>query len=145
MKNLRSTARWMMGAFVAMTLILGGIMGYDMASGTGLIRNNPGVTYAIVGCLVIATMGVSILWWLSIDEAQREAHKWAWYWGGSFGLLLSVLAFVVAFAGGDELMSGYTHFMGSEGRLLALGIITAQAPAMLGYGIAWGIWWLRHR
>lgn len=144
-KNLRATAGWMMGAFVLMSLILGGIMGYDIASGTGLMRNNPTVAFVVVGFVLIAAMAVSVFWWLTIDEAQREAHKWAWYWGGSSGLLISVFAFVAALAGGDALMMPYVRFMDYEGHLVALGMITSLAPAIIGYGIAWLIWWLRHR
>jgi|GEM_PF-6514525 len=42
-------------------------------------------------------------------------------------------------------MTGYIRFMEYEGRLVALGIITGMGPAIFGYLVAWGIWWLRHR
>ena len=36
--------------------------------------------------MLIASMAVvfwvCVVWWRGADEAVREAHKWAWYWGG---------------------------------------------------------------
>jgi len=102
MKNMKMTARWIMLGFTLMALILGGVLGYDLASGTGLVRNNPGISYTVGGLLLVTAMIASVLWWLSIDEAQREAHKWAWYWGGSTGLMVSVAIFIVAMMWGGR-------------------------------------------
>lgn len=35
-------------------------------------------------------------WWRDLDEAAREAHKWAWWWGGNIGFIVGAAGFLIA-------------------------------------------------
>jgi len=51
-------------------------------------RENPGLFMAMMVLVATAIiLPASIVWWRSLDELAREAHKSAWFWGGSFGLV----------------------------------------------------------
>jgi len=53
------------------SLSAAGRLGLELAFGAGFIA---------------AVIALCIRWWHGVDEAQREAWKWAWYWGSTFGL-----------------------------------------------------------
>lgn len=76
---------------------------------------------------------IGIWWWRDIDEAAREAHKWAWWWGGSVGLA----------AGGVIYLTGVSRGFGSSD--LGDGVVLMLGAQLLGYAIAWGVWWLQRR
>ncbi|MBX9460125.1 MAG: hypothetical protein KL785_02265 [Brevundimonas sp.] len=89
---------------------------------------------ALVGC---------VWWWRGIDEAAREAHKWAWWWGGSGGVLVGAI-FLLTLTFSDEAATPVEvgvsapgpdrrrhvrHPALPAGRLLhRLGRLVAQAP-----------------
>lgn len=74
-------------------------------------------------------------WWRRIDEAAREAHKSAFFWGGSFAiglaLFLGAIELSVDQAGRGQLPEWF------------LGAIFAIVLQVLGYGLFWVVWWLR--
>lgn len=84
--------------------------------------------------------------WYLIDETAREAHKSAWFWGGSFGAFIGMLAFVFWFRFGglhSGLWLGVSPHQAFALVLLgAAGIVFAQA---VGYAVAWALWWVRRR
>ncbi|MDC7682806.1 hypothetical protein PQU92_05935 [Asticcacaulis sp. BYS171W] len=131
--------------FFSAALIFGGLIGYNKASGGDLFGAGPQAIQIISAFLLIGGLGISILWWHSIDEAQREAHKWAWYWGGSTGLLAIIPLFLLARTGGDAVFAGYARFVDMEGHYFELGMLTALFACIIGYSVAWVIWWWRHR
>ncbi|HYD72974.1 MAG TPA: hypothetical protein VEF55_07530 [Candidatus Binatia bacterium] len=108
-----------------------------------LLTLSHGQQWLVWPALGAALLGVvfACLWVTALDEAALQAHYIAWFWGGSAGLLLSMLVFVsvilrpVAFAtalaplGGDE--------------TFAAGIVVGVTPAVLGYAIWWVVLWLR--
>ncbi|WP_298331167.1 hypothetical protein [Asticcacaulis sp.] len=101
---------------------------------------------ALMGAVMIVVAGVySIRWWQSVDEAVRHAHAWAWYWGGSAGLAISTLFFIVFTVTDGVVARALMQKLGYEGGAVEFGMILTAGPMLLGYGIAWGIWWLRHR
>ena len=72
---------------VGASLVLGGLAG----AASAFFNDQPGpVGTAMTAALVTAAMAVGftacVWWWRGIDEAAREAHKWAWWWGGSGGM-----------------------------------------------------------
>ncbi|UDF03875.1 hypothetical protein [Asticcacaulis sp. AND118] len=134
-----------MSAFLLMAGILGGIIGYDSASGGELLTQRDGPVYLVAGLLLLFALVSSLFWWRGMDEAQKEAHKWAWYWGGSVGLLVVLFVFVASKIGGGDIVSDYARTVGYEGQLFELGLLTALAPPVTGYAIAWAVWWLRRR
>lgn len=145
MNNARKMGKSGMAALAIVALLLGGFVGYDMASGGNLVKNNPVVVHAITFVIMGLTFAFSLVWWSAIDEAQREAHKWAWYWGGSCGLLVAVPAFVFSHIYGDAFVQPLLQAVGYENRAFEGGLVVGLFPPVIGYVIAWGIWWLRHR
>ncbi|MDR6626990.1 hypothetical protein [Caulobacter segnis] len=95
------------------------------------------------GCavLLLLAVGSSIVYWRNIDEAAREAHKFAWFWGGSSAMLLTLL---VALLVGDTRL---VAVMGqqSPAEWFSFGVTTVIAAQLIGYGLAWAGWWLRQR
>lgn len=98
------------------------------------------------GLLTLA-MGVvvwiCVLWWRRADEAVREAHKWAWYWGGSAGIVVVILA--LGLVGWDVIELAPTAFSGEPEDLIMTGVGLTLGAQLIGYLIAWAAWWLRHR
>ena len=89
-------------------------------------------------------LALTVMWWLRLDEAAREAHKWAWYWGATGGILASFpllmgvsAAKVVSFAGRIG--------MSRPEELVAFGVLAVLTLQLVGYGLAWAAWWLRRR
>ncbi|HEY8571781.1 hypothetical protein [Phenylobacterium sp.] len=77
--------------------------------------------------------------WKRLDEAAKAAQQAAWFWGGStgMGLALGILSpphgrlFSPPELPPDTLMFG--------------GGLFVIAGGIVGWLIAWGAWWLRHR
>lgn len=116
----------------------------DVAMGT----DNPMIymtllTIGATGIILVA----AIVWWRSLDELAREAHKIAWFWGGSFGMLLvlPVIIGILEMVRRDAL--DLKEMPPEIGLVLGLsiGVGAAVGGAVLGYFIAWLIFWARKR
>ena len=90
--------------------------------------------------------------WKRLDEAARAAHRWAWYWGGSSGLALAIVAvglsmnwpdLATAFAGLAQHFEG-DRFSPMQAHLF-LGVMFTAVVQALGFLGAWIIWWLTKR
>lgn len=92
------------------------------------------VTFAAIGGTLLAGVGVGLWWWSRLDEAAREAHKWAWWWGGSAGLMVAALGLLTVMLRG-----------GAADADMADGMTVVLLCQVLGYGVAWAFWWLRRR
>jgi hypothetical protein len=137
------------------TAILAGLVGVYLLSiyALGRFGHLPsGIGQAVQLGLSLGLMAVTgafcIRWWRNKDEAQQEAQKWAWYWGGASGLaaVLPIL-FAAAFAH-DRLLSVLLAAIGRAGDVgmaFRLGIIATLVPMCVGAFIARAIWWRRHR
>lgn len=108
----------------------GGVAGWLVAAAVGLVA----VGVAVVGFRAM------MRYWRGIDELARDAHKTAWFWGASAGLLFSWAPLCVAYglqsvrAAPDPYLAG--AYVG------ALAVVGAQ---LLGYGVFWVGFWLRNR
>ena len=103
----------------------------------------------LIAAMVLVVVGLSALavwlttkYWSRIDEAAREAHKWAWFWGGNIAIVPAVLGFVLLVERpdlGTPLLPGFeptpAHYVATGGLLVLLLL-------MAGYVIAWVGWWL---
>lgn len=84
-------------------------------------------------------IGISVMFWQRMDEAAREAHKWASYWGVGAGMTVGAPLFLFEEGSArirDQLGLGDSFANG------ALSVVLLQ---LAGYGLAWGFWWLRRR
>jgi hypothetical protein len=130
----------LLGLSVLVGLGLGGSVALIEAFGGEATR--PLMT-VVLGVGVALVMAICVIWWRNADEAVREAHKWAWYWGGSAGIGLVMTLFALSSWGVIELnVPPYDD--GPNGLLLS-GIAVTLGAQLAGYLVAWAAWWLRHR
>lgn len=104
------------------------------------------VSPLIIGAMVTALV-VALVWMRFIDEAAREAHKFAWYWGGLSGLatggVFVILATLPQTASFDaQAMFGVRN---DPAAYMALGATLLAAVMTAGYLVAWAAWWLKRR
>ena len=94
--------------------------------------------------------------WVRLDEAGREAHKFAWFWGGAFSLIaLQLIAFGALFAPAigqpiSAFVESQTPGFATTTSNLALtgffvGVFSAAIFQVAGYGLVWAGWWLSRR
>jgi len=101
-----------------------------------------------IALAVVAVMGLAMWlcarWWSATDEASREAHKWSWYWGGSAGLALAgvpyILLHAMPAAAEAALPAGMTTTQAVQFGMALLG-----GFQLVGYGLFWAGWWLARR
>ncbi len=127
------------------TLVLGGLAGL----GSAFLGDQPGavglgVTAALISAAMALVLVATVWWWRQIDEAAREAHKWAWWWGGSggMGVGLVLLLTLMLRAENQPLAAG---FGSTSGEVFASGMMSILLFQITGYGLAWAGWWLKHR
>lgn len=135
-------------AIVALLFIAGAVIGYgsaqgaiDPQAGTPIIM---GVTALL---LMIGAFWLGVFWMRAIDEAAREAHKWAWYWGGTAGMAVGGV-FMLMSAIPREASIPFPLLMSDTpdpAGYAASGAFALMMLMTLGYSIAWAVWWLRHR
>lgn len=122
-------------------LALGGIF----ALITSLFGPPHDLAVIAMGLGVVAIVLVTtLMWWRGADEAVREAHKWAWWWGGSTGLGIGMILYFVADLNeaGSPLIDRLTQIAGGG---FQAGLITVIGFQVIGYIIAWATWWMKHR
>ncbi len=95
----------------------------------------PALTAALLGIVFAG------FWMSSIDEAAQQAHYIAWFWGGSVGLLVSMLVFVTAVLR-PETFAPVLSMLGAS-RTFAAGIAVGIIPPVLIYAVWWAVLWLR--
>jgi hypothetical protein len=85
----------------------------------------------------------TLYWWRALDEAAREAHKWAWWWGGNLGLVVGGASVVAATLMDLNLLPAFVQR--SDAALVAAGVLGVFAAQAVGYGISWCGWWMARR
>lgn len=112
------------------------------AFGEGAGRAAFGINVAFFSLAMAGAMGACIWWWRGIDEAAREAHKVAWWWGGTGGMAVGgvILLSIALPDEGEVILQGL-----SRQDIFATGMVAIVGCQILGYTIAWAVWWLRHR
>jgi hypothetical protein len=125
------------------------LIGFVGGLGSAFLADQPGTaafwtTVAFTTVMMAAVLGVSFWWWSRLDEAAREAHKWAWYWGGSTGMLVGlVLMLMLTTRPGDIAIPASLGEAPAD--LVAAGMIMILGFQLIGYGLAWVWWWLGRR
>jgi hypothetical protein len=114
------------------------IIGYS-----GLVFFSSGAPWLIWPALAVALLSVvfACFWMVSLDEVAQQAHYVSWYWGGSAGLLLSMLIFVAAVLR-PEVFEPMLSQVGVS-YSFAGGIVAGVVPPTFGYAIWWIVLWLR--
>jgi hypothetical protein len=119
---------------------------FDAQNGTNRID---GLTPLLLFSLLAIALAGGLMWslkfWRTIDEAARRAHLDAFYWGGSISwiviapfsvLPLKINGFHLPFIEAMDMTASQTF---------ALGIWAAIIVTLIGYGVAWLIWWSTKR
>lgn len=132
--------------------LIGAVAAFAVVAVVMLIRPETGkfevmsLAGLAAGVLIMgAGMAYSIRWWRGVDEAVRQAHSWAWYWGGSTGMLFVGTYYIMSVFTDGEVSRRLVEMLGAAGREVELGVGIAMVPLLIGYGAGWVVWWLRHR
>ncbi|MET0271979.1 MAG: hypothetical protein ABW360_03215 [Phenylobacterium sp.] len=123
---------WIGLLMAAEVVLLMGLHAYDIHLGLPL-------SLLTVMLFLVPAVWLGGLYWHRIDEAAREAQKTAWYWGGSLGMGLGVIA-VSLFA-----RLGFAPADAGPTLLMTYGAVGVVAAQLIGFGIAWALWWARRR
>jgi len=92
-------------------------------------------------------LGVAYAAWSREDEAQREAHKSAWYFGGLAGSLICLIPMAWAARLGDriEVFDPSRFAALSPFTLVWSGALILFACQAAGMSVAWLLWWRAKR
>lgn len=109
------------------------------------------VRLAITIPILVWVIALGCIAWIRLDEAGREAHKFAWFWGGACGLLLAQFIAITVFL--TPLLAGpvlsFAERYAQDGRItetaFGLGVLCAALIQVAGYGLVWAGWWLSRR
>ena len=102
------------------------------------------VTGAFISVATAVGFAACLWWWRGIDEAAREAHKWAWWWGGSGGMAVgSVLLLTLMLRAEEQPISA--KFGSTPADIFVSGMMCIMLFQLAGYALAWAGWWLKHR
>ncbi len=81
-----------------------------------------------------------------LDEYQRAASKFAWYWGGSIGLAASLPVFMFIYMGGLHWLDPARFHLGAElAFAFRLGYGLAAVSVALGFFVALAVWRIAKR
>lgn len=120
---------------------VGGAVAFAVGSASviGVLSAAAGAGFAML--VVVAS---SVLWWNTLDEAAREAHKWAWWWGSTGGLAVGGVA-VITLAGSGTSGSLLATLGSDPVDILLAGAFACALFQVIGYALAWAGWWLARR
>lgn len=136
------------GTYV-MLLASAGVIGGLAGGGSALFGDQPGpIGFALTAAMISAAMAAGLAgcvwWWRGIDEAAREAHKWAWWWGGTSGMAVgAVLLLTLMMRAPDFPVPA--GFGSRSADVFMSGMMSILLFQVAGYALAWAGWWLKHR
>jgi len=136
-----------LGTFVLMMVGVA-VVGAVAGVAGSIVGDQPGplglaLTLAFMAVAMAVAFAACIWWWRGIDEAAREAHKWAWWWGGSSGMAAGAILILTLALRDDGSPSGDVGSSAAD--LFAGGMLAILLFQLAGYGVAWAAWWLKHR
>lgn len=125
--------------------LVGGILaGYGGEAGWFDGRAAEQIVLAVFAVILMAgALWIGAAWMQVIDEAAREAHKAAWYWGGTGGMCVGGVGLILA-SGGPwrEVIAGWIGAGGAPIDYVAAGATLMLLPMLVGYTLVWAWWWL---
>jgi hypothetical protein len=119
--------------------VFGGLIGAAWAGLDAMNIAIPRPLLAAVVTLGIPLLGwMTLIYWRNVDEAAREAHKFAWFWGGSGGMLLGLPIMILTTSAKLEALFG-AH---EPSEWVMGGLLAMLVLQLVGYGLVWAGWWL---
>ena len=150
-RKLLGLLRWSAFAItgVAIVVVISAVVAFQFAS-RGAISPNQAVVAVFVPFAIMAMVGamaISVVWMRSIDEAAREAHKSAWFWGGCGGMSVGGVFFILASIPQTATIKIPTWFQGRADPVAyaATGAGAIVLLMVVGYTLAWAWWWWKRR
>ena len=101
-----------------------------------------GLILAVNVVAMLLAFGLCVAWWRGADEAVREAHKWAWWWGGSTGMAMGAALMLTAQWGPGQ-FSALADMEPLNAFAMGIGLVIGLQA--IGYVVAWAWWWLSRR
>lgn len=115
----------------------------------GVLDADQAVLWVLIPFAFVAMIGavwIAVAWMRSIDEAAQEAHKAAWYWGGTAGLALGGVPIILATLPHAESIDFPTLWGRTDpAAYAATGAFAILALMTVGYIVVWAWWWMRRR
>ncbi len=150
-QGLKRVALLTLLGFIGLILVLllaGVVVGFLAAHGS--VDPEAALVWFMGGFAILIMLGslaVGVGWMRAIDEAAREAHKTAWFWGGSVGLAIGGVAVIMAALPQAETVQIPSWFAGRSDPVAyaATGAFGMLLLMLVGYTIAWAWWWWRRR
>ena len=102
------------------------------------------ITAVIMSLAMLVAFVVAIWWWRQVDEAAREAHKWAWWWGGSAGMAIGGVVLLTLQSRSAAEAPAMVLLM-DPGTAIYAGAMGLLGFQLVGYTVAWAVWWLQRR
>lgn len=122
------------------------LVGVALGLGARLFAHGQPVVMAVWAISTVAVAGAaSVYCWRALDEVAREAHKTAWFWGGSTGMLGAFLALTWAQAYRPDLLARGLGGGTGPGDLVELGLLWVIVAQLIGYLVVWIGWWISKR
>lgn len=137
-----------LGVLAIFVLVIAGTAAAVLASKSGAVEQDIALlsVIAVMAVLMMAlALWVGVAWMRRIDEAAREAHKAAWFWGGSGGMAVGGVFVILASAPPAERLAPPAGFAGraDPAAWAAGGAMGMLALMLIGYAVVWGWWWLK--
>ena len=107
----------------------------------------PWIVAPLVVGMMVTVLVVALVWMRTIDEAAREAHKVAWFWGGLTGLAFGGAAVILATLPHAAAFQPAAWFgvRDDPAAYMALGAGLLAGLMVAGHLVAWAWWWLTRR
>lgn len=144
-KDLRRLAlKGGIGLMAVIAIVFGAAVGAGYLAAKGALTEQQaviGILGPFAAILMVLAYLFSLAWMRTIDEAAREAHKTAWYWGGTAGMSVAGIGIILTALPearhwvidlGERTDPAFYMAAGSMGTLLLM---------TLGYSIVWAWWW----
>jgi len=133
--------RWLV-ALLGLSLGLGATVGIYAA----MSREASVGSLILMGLVVAGLMAVGVwlvaMYWRRLDEAAREAHKWAWFWGGNVALLPLIVGLFFLLERPDLQVPLWPGLHAGPAGYVATGGFIVVFTLLIGYSLAWLYWWL---
>ena len=133
--------RWLV-ALLGLSLGLGATVGIYAA----MSREASVGSLILMGLVVAGLMAVGVwlvaMYWRRLDEAAREAHKWAWFWGGNVALLPLIVGLFFLLERPDLEVPLWPGLQAGPAGYVATGGFIVVFTLLIGYSLAWLYWWL---
>ena len=98
------------------------------------------IAAAYVAALAWAA-GFSTLYWRRLDEAAKEAQKFAWFFGSIGAIALSAPIIVLWRLDGAAFLARVVPHPATPGALFAMGWVSLVLLQAAGFLLVWAGWW----